>query len=558
MKKILFLIVSLAILLPTLLPLFRNGFFIVHDNTQVERVFQMSKSLSDGAFPVRWVDDLGYGYGYPIFNFYAPFPYYLGSAVDLIINDSVVATKIMFAIGIATSFFSMYILASSFTNRYGGLVAGVIYLYFPYHALNIYVRGAVGEFFAYVFLPLVFWAVFYIYRKTKLVKNNKPIIFESILLSIPLALVVVSHNLSAFMLSILLLPYVLFFLFRSKNKIVFISSILIMGLVAFLISSFYVLPAIFESGYTNVDSQIGGGAFYADHFVCLGQLWSSNWGFGGSALGCIDGISFALGRVNIFILLIALVFLIRSLVTRKKSYEIIFWILLLTSVFLLLPISKAIWDNLPFMEYLQFPWRFMNFVALFISLISAFLIFRIKNKHLVLAAVFLISIPSIYQNTKLFNPVVFSDYESNYYENIEHIRWDTSRISDEYMPKSFDKPKGKDNLPRELIETESVGVFITSKNNKTGYIEFDINGDGGVVHINKAYFPGWKAVDSHEEFIDIRETGDGMSLIVPKGEQKIILRIVSTPIQLIGNALSVIGILIVIIAIIAKKRKFYE
>ena len=42
----------------------------MHDVQQVARLQQMDKSLKAGQFPVRWVEDLGFGYGYPVFNFY--------------------------------------------------------------------------------------------------------------------------------------------------------------------------------------------------------------------------------------------------------------------------------------------------------------------------------------------------------------------------------------------------------------------------------------------------------------------------------------------------------
>ena len=65
-------------------PFFHSGFFPIHDDTQVQRVFEMKTALKDGMFPVRWVPDLGYGYGYPIFNFYAPLPYYIGGFINLL------------------------------------------------------------------------------------------------------------------------------------------------------------------------------------------------------------------------------------------------------------------------------------------------------------------------------------------------------------------------------------------------------------------------------------------------------------------------------------------
>ena len=75
--------------------LFISGFFPIHDDTQVARVFGMGKALSDGVFPVRWIEDLGYGYGYPIFNFYAPLSYYFGGFLNILGFDALTSTKIM-------------------------------------------------------------------------------------------------------------------------------------------------------------------------------------------------------------------------------------------------------------------------------------------------------------------------------------------------------------------------------------------------------------------------------------------------------------------------------
>ncbi len=74
-------------------PLLNNGFFPMHDDTQVARVYEMKKALADGVFPVRWSQDLGYGYGYPIFNFYAPLAYYVGGYINLLGFNSLNATS---------------------------------------------------------------------------------------------------------------------------------------------------------------------------------------------------------------------------------------------------------------------------------------------------------------------------------------------------------------------------------------------------------------------------------------------------------------------------------
>src|SRR6266571_3739128 len=96
-----FFSISLLLILSywSIKPFFESGFFPIHDDTQVARVFEMNKSLGDGMFPVRWVSDLGYGYGYPIFNFYAPLAYYVGGIANLVGFDVFFATKFMMIVG---------------------------------------------------------------------------------------------------------------------------------------------------------------------------------------------------------------------------------------------------------------------------------------------------------------------------------------------------------------------------------------------------------------------------------------------------------------------------
>src|SRR5436190_17217980 len=84
-------------------PFFIPGFFPIHDDTQVARVFEMSTALKDGMIPVRWSKDLGYGFGYPIFNYYDPLAYYIGGTVNALGVDSLTSVKILMIITIVMS-----------------------------------------------------------------------------------------------------------------------------------------------------------------------------------------------------------------------------------------------------------------------------------------------------------------------------------------------------------------------------------------------------------------------------------------------------------------------
>lgn len=116
----------------------------------------MYVALRGGQFPVRWVPDLGYGYGYPIFNFYNPLPYYFGAGFMFTGFNVLTATKLMYVFPVFLSGITMFIFSKIFLSDIASLLAGIIYVYAPYHAVQIYVRGAVGEYWAYAVLPLVF------------------------------------------------------------------------------------------------------------------------------------------------------------------------------------------------------------------------------------------------------------------------------------------------------------------------------------------------------------------------------------------------------------------
>ena len=81
MKKFLlshmYFLVGFILTFSLLWPLFAAPYFTHHDDVQVIRLYEMDKCFKDYQIPCRWVPDLGGLYGYPIFNYYAPFPYYV-------------------------------------------------------------------------------------------------------------------------------------------------------------------------------------------------------------------------------------------------------------------------------------------------------------------------------------------------------------------------------------------------------------------------------------------------------------------------------------------------
>jgi len=74
-------------------PLFKSGYFSHQDDLQVIRLVEMRKCFADFQIPCRWVPDMGWGNGFPLFNFYGVFTYYLGAVISFL-TGYLVASKI--------------------------------------------------------------------------------------------------------------------------------------------------------------------------------------------------------------------------------------------------------------------------------------------------------------------------------------------------------------------------------------------------------------------------------------------------------------------------------
>ncbi len=398
---ILSVILLLLLVLPTISPLLRRGFFYMQDDLQAFRVQQMDKCFKDLQIPCRWIPDAGYGYGYPQFNYYPPLVYYLGELIHLLGFEFVDTVKILFVLGYLLSALSMFILLRLFAGNLPALVASLVYTYAPYKAVEVYVRGALSEFWAFVFFPLIFWSSYL------LIKKGKSIYF--VLLSLFLASLFTTHILMTISFFVPFLVWVLFWALHEK-KVSSLFRVLLSGIFAFALSAFFVLPVAFERQYAHIETMTMGYFDYRKHFLGIYKLlFDREWGYGSSGFKD-EKLNLSLGFVQWFFpLIFFLIFSFRKFIlkTKKQSnYDLMIFIgflLILFSLFIIHPRSIFIWENLPFLALFQFPWRFMT-VALFLSAFVTGIgltLFRRKSR---LFLGILISVLAIFLNINYFRP----------------------------------------------------------------------------------------------------------------------------------------------------------
>ena len=435
LKWLAFLIV---LSIPAAWLIIKPGYFPMHDDTQIVRVNQMYQALRQGQFPVRFVEGLGYGYGYPIFNFYNPLPYYFGAFFMFLNLDAITATKIMFIFPIILSGLTMFFLAKKYFSQLSALVSSLFYIYTPYHAVQIYVRGAVAEYWAYAFSPLLILALL-----------NQ----QKLLAGLALALLILSHNLTALM--IIPIIGILFFikLFFLKSKSSFVYYLLQVGLIGLGLSAFFWLPALLEKGLTQVDLMLANQTSPLDHFIFPYQLWTSLWRFGGSVFGIKDGMSFMVGKLHLIFSLLSLpiIFIYPKLTKKLKLFLLFSFSCLFFSFFMIFPLSYSIWSNFRILDFIQFPWRWLIFITFFTSILTGFsfnyfetIAKKYINKKIVTIIGYLLLIVFVIYSTKFFKPKYKFSMTSAQALAAERVHWLISMRSDEYLPKNFIVPQTKE------------------------------------------------------------------------------------------------------------------
>ena len=70
--------------IPAIRYLFVKGYFGVSDDLHIGWLFEMDRSIKALQFPPRFVPDLSFGFGYHLFNFVYPLPFYIAEVFHLI------------------------------------------------------------------------------------------------------------------------------------------------------------------------------------------------------------------------------------------------------------------------------------------------------------------------------------------------------------------------------------------------------------------------------------------------------------------------------------------
>lgn len=138
------------------LPLFTDKLFDAHDiSYHLNRIEGIAAALRGGQFPVRIHPNILNDYGYANSIFYPELFLYLPGALRALgVNLNICYKILIAALNAGTVGIAYYSFRRLFKSQYAAYLGTVLYGLSLYRLLCIYVRGAIGEVLAMMFLPL--------------------------------------------------------------------------------------------------------------------------------------------------------------------------------------------------------------------------------------------------------------------------------------------------------------------------------------------------------------------------------------------------------------------
>ncbi len=486
--------ILLLLLVPSVFGLLQKGFFVTDDGTwMIIRLSAFFDTLRDGQIPVRFLERLNNGYGYPVSNFLYPGYLYIGSIVHLVGFSFIDSIKIIFAFSIVLSGIFTYFWLKKIFDPISSLIGSLFYVYAPYHLYDVYTRGSVGEVLALMWVPLVLWCI-----------GRKNLV----LTSWAIFLLVLSHN----SLALLMLPIIFIYgLLRHESKRTILS--ISLGLA---MSSFFVVPAVFELAYTKFSSVSVSSPH--EYFADI------------NLIGYSSVIAFAL-------LALTLVKVKATKTLPNKSVLFLFGITFLISLFLSTQLSSMIW-NTPISSVLQFPFRTLSFAIVSSSFIVAFAVSKWKGA-IQIAVSFVLILVLGYSAISYILPRERVDFPDEYYST----NMDTTTVKDEYMPTWVkNKPLSMYKDKFELVSGNAT-IDIKNVNSRLAVAEIALSGPS-VIRFNNIYYPGWEAYIGYNKIPITYDNELGVmdvSLAQSQGTLTFIFR--ETPLRLVSDLITLLAII---------------
>lgn len=577
----------IALTLPALQPLWQTGLQQTDDGMHhLSRLFGLDQAIRAGHPGTRWLADEGFGYGFPVLNFYAPLTYYVGLLWHWLGMGFVTSLEWSLAAGLVLSGLTMYLFARRLLGGWGGALAALAYVWAPYHLADAWTRGALAELWAFVWFPLLLLALWEIARPRGRA-GPLPVLWGGV----ALAGLVLTHNLSVLLAAPVLIGWGLFILAleargpRARWRTV--GGYGAMAALGLLLSAVFWLPALVEARHIWASQVPLGIEGWQTQLVHPGVLASRWWRQRYEILQAV-GTLHPLGQAQILLALLgagAGLWRWRNLSRPARWALPLFAGLALFALFMQTPASTAVWRGIPGLMLLQFPWRWQAVAALALALVSGYCATiwsphrpderpawraHIPGVGVVLLVALLMSsaLPGLkwVRSTNVASTQMTDDAT---FGRSAIVQYDYGRglwlrefggpYIFEYMPVWVQVPREEFFLPAADPQPQTAAALaVQLRPGRQSPLErrfTAVSATPWTLQLHQFYFPGWQAVVAGQT-VPAAPVGP-LALAgvpVPAGQHEIVFRFGTTPPRAIGWALTALGLLILAAALIRLRR----
>jgi hypothetical protein len=441
------------------------------------------------------------------------------------------------------------------------------------------VRAALGEYGAFVWMPLCLWAFHRLVEAPSARRLG--------LAGLAYGGLWLTHNPTGLSFTPLLAAYVLTLLLRQpapwRARFARAAAPLGAALLGMGIAAALLLPNLFERSCINQEQWVRAGYNYALHFLQPAQLLSPAWGYHPGTPGTEGVMSHQLGAVPLLLAGVAVVAAFWSRRPREERAIILFFAgATLVLLLVMTPVAAPLWELVPLAGLIQFPWRLLALTAVTLSVLSGFapgrLLGRDEEKEdrgsgdghlhaptLILALIALgASLPYTQPEftptpASAGSPLLSIEFELKYEDMRGMMAWTqempaTSPLVDQYLA---GEPL--------LTTAEALAPGATVEMIRAGGASDELwvrSPDGTALRFYTYYFPGWRVYLDGQRLPEAAlrpETVYGLLTVdVPPGEHRVLLRWGDTPLRLAGKALTLACLAGAVALVVAGWRRGWQ
>ncbi len=544
-----FFLLAVAIVLPFFWLGSASGHdFEFHAASWLDTAYQWKEGI---IYP-RWTAWMNHGFGEPRFIFYPPLSWILGAALSLVLPGMWI--PVAFIVLVQTfAGLSAFSLLRRLASERAAILGAACYVINPYALLLTYIRSDFAEQLACAIFPLLLLAAL---RLANLLDPPAPksspiaffaILFAAVWLANAPAGVIASYSLA--------LVFAWAAITQRSWKIAFRA---VCGLLlGFGLACFYLIPAAYEQRWVNIGQALASGLLPSQNFLFTYIADVEHSWFNWIASFC---------AILLFLLCAVAALASRRFASfaysgdpRRKAWLALL-VLAAAATLLMLRFTTPLWNLLPKLRFVQFPWRWMSILALVGACFLASALQK-RGGWAWFALLVLLSVPLAHflVNNTWWDPDEIPTLQAAITDETGFDGTDEyDPLGDDHLDLPLDAPKAK-ILPDEPEDTRTpeARVQIDKWTTEEKSLRVDSPAPARLA-LRLLNYPAWRVEVNGTRIVPGRpDNYNQMVVPVAAGSSTIHVRFARTPDRTLGMLISILSVLLTVVWLLVARNRGY-